>query len=60
MENLAGRRLPVARMDAHAHAAAPDHHGRWGLTLEQPGHLGPIPVAASPQKRRLAAAPRFG
>ena len=52
----AGRQLPAAISQHHGHGRAPDHHGGRSVTPDRHGRPGPIPVAASPQKRRQTAA----
>ena len=60
VRDTAGRQLPTAISQRHGHGRAPDHHGGRSVTPDRHGRPGPIPVAASPQKRRQTAAPKFG
>ena len=58
--DTAGRQLPAAISQRHAHGRAPDHHERRSDTPDRHGRPGPTPVAASPHKRHHRPNPKFG
>ena len=55
----AGRQLPAAISQRHAHGRAPDHHERRSDTPDRHGRPGPTPVAASPRKRHHRLNPKI-